>query len=62
MTDTFIINTNYAIKIPAGTTVYSGPVGYQGGVYLGGDNIMQMFIPESWSINGVEVVGSTHLH
>ncbi len=28
LTGTSIINTNYAIKIPAGTTVYSGPVGY----------------------------------
>ena len=35
---TSIVNTNYAIKIPAGMTVYSGPVGYQGGIYLGGKN------------------------
>jgi hypothetical protein len=39
-----ILNTNYAIKIPAGTTVYYGPVGYQDGIYLGGQNIIQTYI------------------
>ena len=62
LTGTSIINTNYAIKIPAGTTVYSGPVGYQDGIYLGGDNVMQTFIPQAWSMNGVEVIGSSPLH
>lgn len=62
LTGTSTLDTNYAIKIPAGTTVYSGPVGYQGGVYLGGENIMQTFIPQPWSITGVQVVGSSPLY
>ena len=61
LTGTSIINTNYSIKIPAGTTIYYGPVGYQGGVYLGGDNIIQTFIPKPWLIDGVEVIGQTPL-
>jgi len=56
------VDTNYAINIPRGTTVYTGPVGYQGGAYLGGQNIMQTFIPEPWNIPGVKVTGSTSLH
>lgn len=31
-----MIEQVYAVKIPAGTTIYTGPVGYQGGIYLGG--------------------------
>ena len=61
LTGTSIINTNYSIKIPAGTAVYYGPVGYQGGVYLGGDSIIQTFIPKPWLIDGVEVIGQTPL-
>ena len=53
LTGTSIIDTNYAIKIPAGTTVYTGPVGYQGSTYLGGCDI-------PWKLN-VEVVGKTSL-
>jgi hypothetical protein len=60
LTGTSIIDTNYAIKIPAGTTVYTGPVGYQGGIYLGGSDIMQTFIQTPWKLN-VEVVGKTAL-
>lgn len=51
-----IIDTMYAIKIPKGTTVYEGPVGYQGGVHLGSADYMQTFINEPWKIDGVEVV------
>ncbi len=61
LTGTSVINTNYAIKIPAGTTIYSGPVGYQGGIYLGGENIIQTFIPHPWLIQGLEVISSTPL-
>ena len=59
---TSVINMNYGIKIPAGTTIYSGPVGYQGGVYLGGEDIIQTFISKPWCIKGVEVVSSTPLY
>lgn len=49
------INCIYAIKIPRGTTIYMGPVGYQGGAYLGGLNTEQIFISQPWNISGVEV-------
>ncbi len=42
------INTIYEIRIPSGTTIYEGPVGYQGGVYFGGMNKKQVFILEPW--------------
>ncbi|MBO8157910.1 MAG: hypothetical protein H0Z32_15915 [Bacillaceae bacterium] len=47
----------YAIKFPKGTTIYVGPAGYQGGIYLGGGN--QIFIPQPWNIKGVEVISET---
>lgn len=36
---TSYIDTVYAIKVPKGTTVYSGPIGPQGESYLGGYDI-----------------------
>ena len=48
MTGISRINTIYEIRIPAGTTVYEGPVGYQGGIYLGGMDKKQVFILEPW--------------
>ncbi len=60
ITGTSIIDTNYAIKIPKGTTVYTDPVGYQGGVYLGGYDMMQTFIQEPWKLN-VEVISKRPL-
>ncbi|MFC4620534.1 hypothetical protein ACFO4N_17725 [Camelliibacillus cellulosilyticus] len=55
------INAIYKIKIPAGTKIYKGPVGYQGGVYAGGMDIDQIFIPEPWNISGVEVISEIPL-
>jgi hypothetical protein len=52
------INAVYQLRIPAGTTVYEGPIAYQGGVYLGGLDRIQVFVPEPWSIPGVQVVGN----
>ena len=60
ITGTSTVNTNYAIKIPKGTTVYTGPVAYQGGVYLGGPDIMQTYIQAPWTLD-YEVVGSIKL-
>lgn len=60
ITGTSIIDTNNAIKIPKGTTVYTGSVGYQGGMYLGGEDIIQTFIQEPWKLN-VEVISKTPL-
>jgi hypothetical protein len=49
LTGTSPIDTVYSIKIPAGTTVYHGPVGSQSGVYVGGDglNQTQIFVPKT---------------
>lgn len=52
------IDNVYAIKIPKGTTIYTGPVGPQGGVYVGGYNVMQTYIDAPWTF---EVVGKTPL-
>ena len=51
-----MIEQVYAVKIPAGTTVYEGPVGYQGGMYLGGMETEQVFIQEPWKIPGVTIM------
>lgn len=40
------------------TTIYTGPVGPQGGVYVGGYNVMQTYIDAQWTF---EVVGKTPL-
>ncbi|MNJ55084.1 hypothetical protein D3C77_505580 [compost metagenome] len=56
LTGTSPLDTVYEIKIPKGTTIYEGPAGYQGGIYLGGGN--QIFISEPWKINGVEVISA----
>jgi hypothetical protein len=56
------VNTIYKIEIPAGTTVYKGPVGSQGGIYQGGLDIIQAYIKEPWNIEeGVKVIGSYSL-
>ena len=52
------IDSIYAIKIPKGTTIYTGPVGPQGGAYVGGYNVMQTYIDAPWTF---EVVGKTPL-
>ena len=46
----------YAVKVPAGTIIYEGPVGYQGGMYLGGMEIEQVFIQEPWENPGVTIM------
>jgi len=46
----------YAIKIPASTTIYEDPVGYQGGMYLGGMETKQVFIQEPWKNPGVTIM------
>ncbi|MTW06345.1 LysM peptidoglycan-binding domain-containing protein, partial [Pseudoduganella ginsengisoli] len=48
------IDTAFGIKIPAGTQVYVGTVGGQGGFYMGGTQ--QIIVPKAWGIKGVEVV------
>jgi len=52
------IDSAFAIRIPKGTTVYVGPVGYQGEIYLGGPSRIQVVIPDIMSLQGVEVIGN----
>ena len=48
-----MIEQVYAVKVPAGTTIYTGPVGYQGRMYFGGLETNQIFLPDT-RIPGVE--------
>jgi filamentous hemagglutinin len=50
------LDVAYTVRIPKGTTVYDGPVGYQGGFYLGGPNTNQVFVETPWNIKGVQVL------
>ncbi|HVB44807.1 MAG TPA: LamG-like jellyroll fold domain-containing protein [Streptosporangiaceae bacterium] len=51
-----LLDTGYAIKVPAGTTIYSGEVANQGGIFMGGTG--QIFIFKPWEIPGAEVIDS----
>lgn len=53
------VDTIYSLKIPKGTTIYQSPVGYQGGIYVGGGQ--QIFVPEPWLIKGVKVLSENPL-
>ncbi|KRB09208.1 putative Ig domain-containing protein [Lysobacter sp. Root690] len=48
------IDTVFAVKIPAGTEVYVGEVGTQGGFYVGGTQ--QIVVRKPWQIDGVQVI------
>ena len=52
------IDNVYAIKIPKGTAIFTGPVGPQGGAYMGGYDIMQTYIDSPWAF---EVIGKATL-
>lgn len=49
-----IIDSYYETKIPAGTKVYVGEIGYQTDLYSGGTE--QVVIPAPWEIPGVETL------
>jgi hypothetical protein len=53
------IDTAFEVKIPAGTEVYIGEVGSQGGFYVGGTE--QIVVIKPWTIEGVEIMGSSPL-
>ena len=53
------IDTAFAVKIPAGTQVFVGEVGSQGGFYVGGTQ--QVVVPKPWTIDGVEIKHSCGL-
>jgi filamentous hemagglutinin len=46
------IDSVFEVRIPAGTKVYAGQVGYQSGFYTGG--AQQIVIPTPWNIPGVK--------
>ena len=48
-----MIEQVYAVKIPAGTTIYTGLVGYQAGMYFGGLETNQIFLPDT-RLPGIE--------
>ncbi|MCC6511226.1 MAG: hypothetical protein IT423_19145 [Pirellulaceae bacterium] len=50
-----------AVRIPAGTKVYYGPVGSQGSVYVGGMDKIQVFIPNLSEIKGVQIITETQI-
>ena len=54
-------DTVYKVEIPAGTTIYKGSVGNQGGIYQGGLNNNQVFIQEPWLLDKVNVLGKQPL-
>lgn len=43
----------YTVRVPAGTVIYEGPVAPQGGMYLGGMEINQIFLPDT-RLPGIE--------
>jgi hypothetical protein len=53
------IDTAFGVKIPAGTQVFVGEVGSQGGFYV--DGTQQVVVPKPWTIEGVEVTHSCGL-
>jgi len=57
LTGTSPINTVFSFKIPKGSIAYEGPVGNQGGIYVGGPSINQIFVQEPWKMPGVELLG-----
>ncbi|MBN6716540.1 hypothetical protein JSY17_21320 [Pseudomonas capsici] len=53
------IDTSFAVRIPAGTTVYVGKVGVQEGFYIGGTE--QIVVVKPWAIEGVKVLDAEPL-
>ncbi|WP_230845687.1 RHS repeat-associated core domain-containing protein, partial [Yersinia pseudotuberculosis] len=49
------LDSVFKLKVPAGTKIYVGDVGYQNGIYIGGTQ--QIVIPKSWDTPGVQVLG-----
>ena len=53
------IDCVYTIEFPEGIDMYSGPTGYQGGIYLGGNE--QIFIHQPWKLEGIKILGKEPL-
>lgn len=50
------LDASFAVRIPAGTDVYVGRIGSQGGLYAGGTD--QILVRQPWMIDGVQVLGA----
>ena len=50
-----------AVRIPAGTKVYYGPIANQGGINVGGMDKIQIYIPDLNKINGLKILTETQL-
>ncbi|MBC6308098.1 hypothetical protein HCJ66_00895 [Listeria sp. FSL L7-1582] len=61
LTGTSKVSAVYTVKIPKGTTIYEGPVGYQGGHYLGGMDNFQVYIQRPWELENVVVISENTL-
>ena len=48
-----MIEQTYVVKIAAGTVIYEGPLGYWGGMYFGGLETNQIFLPDT-RLPGIE--------
>ncbi|WP_126464265.1 hypothetical protein [Propionibacterium australiense] len=48
------LDTGFAIRFPAGTTIHTGTVANQGDLFVGGTE--QIVVQKPWDIPGVEVV------
>jgi hypothetical protein len=54
---TSIVNTGYAVHIPKGTTIFTGPVASRGGALVGGAKD-QIFVLKPWEIDGLHAIDS----
>lgn len=50
------IDTIFEVEVPAGTQVYVGEVGSQGGFFIRGTE--QILVLKPWAIDGVKVLNS----
>ena len=48
-----MIEQVYVVRVPAGTVIYEGPIAPQGGMYLGGMETKQIFVPDT-RLPGIE--------
>ncbi len=53
------IDTVFKVQIPAGTTIYTGRIGSQGGHFVGGTQ--QIVVKQPWLTDGVIIIGSSSL-
>ena len=57
LTGTSPLNSLISAQFPQGTVYYYGPVNTQGGVYLGGNYSIQIFVPDARSIGTFTPIG-----